>query len=86
MCFKGPSVKYNSVNGHNFSSFRSNNVDWFSESLERGLSDDVLKCMSNIWSGPYGHFSALDPWYRQIDKYFYLSNMNFDDTIWKVYF
>ena len=32
------------------------------------------------------HFSALDhglfyPWYCQIDKYFYLSNMNFDDTI-----
>ncbi len=25
-------------------------------------------------------------WYRQIGKYFYLSNMNFDDTIWKVPF
>ncbi len=24
------------------------------------------------------------PWYCQIDKYFYLSNMIFDDTIWKV--
>ncbi len=28
------------------------------------------------------HFSALDhSWYRQIVKYFYLSNMIFDDTI-----
>ncbi len=29
------------------------------------------------------HFSALDHdmWYDQIDKYFYLSNMNFGDTI-----
>ncbi len=26
------------------------------------------------------------PWYDQIGKYFYLSNMNFDDTIWKVSF
>ncbi len=26
-----------------------------------------------------------NPWYRQIGKYFYLSNTKFDDTIWKVF-
>ncbi len=26
------------------------------------------------------------PWYRQIGKYFYLTNVKFDDIIWKVFF
>ncbi len=29
---------------------------------------------------------GYNPWYRQIGKYFYLSNTKFDDTIWKVFF
>ncbi len=29
---------------------------------------------------------SYNPWYCQIGKYFYLSNMNFGDTIWKVSF
>ena len=29
---------------------------------------------------------GYNPWYDQIGKYFCLSNMNFDDIIWKVSF
>ncbi len=29
---------------------------------------------------------GYNPWYGQIGKYFYLSNINFDGTIWKVSF
>ncbi len=29
---------------------------------------------------------GINPWYRQIGKYFYLSNTKFDDIIWKVFF
>ncbi len=79
-----------SFNSHNFST-----VDpmWkflgFSDSLERYLSNDVFQ--SNISLGPNLSFFGLGPmvyysWYRQIGNYFYLSNMNFDDTIWKISF
>ncbi len=29
---------------------------------------------------------GYNPWYRQIGKYFYLSNINFDDIILKIFF
>ena len=50
-------------------------------SLERDLSNNVFK--SKISSGPFFGLGpwAYYPWYGQIGKYFYLSNMNFDDTI-----
>ncbi len=54
----------------------------FSESLERDLSNDVLK--STISSGEFfglGPWATYHAWYSQIGKYFHLSNTNFDDTI-----
>ncbi len=33
-----------------------------------------------------GPWAIYNPWYRQIGKYFYHLNMNFDDAIWKVSF
>ncbi len=65
------------------------NILWFSESLERYLSNDVFQFKISLepkfdifrpWTMGY------NPWYRQIGKYFYLSNTKFDDTIWKVFF
>ncbi len=55
---------------------------WFSKNLLIQHFFGALIC----------HFSASDhgiawyPWYRQIGKYFYLSNMKFYDAIWKVFF
>ncbi len=64
--------------GCSWTSFNSHNLSivdpmskflWFSESLGRDLSNDVLK--SNIFvRGPNLLFFGLGPWYRQIDKYF----------------
>ncbi len=60
----------------------------FSESLEKDLSNDVFQ--SKTSSEPkFDIFRprtmGYNPWYRQIGKYFYLSNTKFDDTIWKVF-
>ncbi len=53
-------------------------------SLERGLSNDVLK--SKTSSEPkFDIFRprtmGYNPWYHQIGKYFYLSNTKFDEII-----
>ncbi len=58
---------------------------WFSESLQKDLANDVFQ--SKFRWGHNLSFFAIGPWaIGQIGKYFYLSNMNFDDTIWKVFF
>ena len=65
---------------------------WFSESLETDLSINNFMFQSKFCRGPNLSFFGLGPWaiyypwYRQIYKYFYLSNMIFDDAIWFLFF
>ncbi len=51
----------------------------------------MMCCNPKFCRGPNLSFFGLGPWaiyyswYRQIGKYFFLLNMNFDDTIWEVF-